>query len=303
MTNGDVNLLITQANLDLALQHSRVKIERRGEFLSLRGTLPPKPGDDSINPKQQRIRTKISATYSGVKVAKQKAIFVTTLLNSDTFDWSAIDQKYQEQNIKVKGSRKGRAKGQNSKNHHLMNCPAKKHKNLSGTPKGCTNEQAGNLQLGRKGVATLQVLLTTYRGMIERCYNPQSSYYNHYGGRGIYVCERWLGACGVLAFIQDMGPKEVGMTIDRIDNNKGYEPGNCRWVSNQTNQRNRGNVTEVEYKGKMCRLINLCESLDIDPGAVKNRIRRGWDIADAIETPGIRGYQSYLDDLEKRKTS
>lgn len=146
------------------------------------------------------------------------------------------------------------------------------------------------------------MLLTTYRGMIERCYNPEASFYSHYGQKGVYVCERWLGPSGIFNFIQDMGPKEKGMTIDRIDNDKGYEPENCRWVSNQTNQRNRGNVTEVEYKGRVCRLINLCQSLDLDPGAVKLRIRRGWSVVDAIETPGIRGYQAYMERLEERKS-
>lgn len=72
-------------------------------------------------------------------------------------------------------------------------------------------------------------------GMIQRCTNRNSLAYQNYGGRGIYVCERWMLFENFLA---DMGVKPAGMSIDRIDNSRGYEPGNCRWATKAEQQQN-----------------------------------------------------------------
>lgn len=79
-----------------------------------------------------------------------------------------------------------------------------------------------------------------YRGMKERCRNPKRHNHASYGGRGIKICERWLGPWGFHHFYEDMGPRPTAKhSLDRIDVNGDYEPSNCRWADMWTQANNK----------------------------------------------------------------
>ena len=90
-------------------------------------------------------------------------------------------------------------------------------------------------------------LWPTYVNMKTRCYNKNSHAYKNYGGKGVKVCDRWLEplAVGFWSFVEDMGPRPDGMTLDRIDPGGNYEPSNCRWASQFQQQGNRTNNNKV----------------------------------------------------------
>ena len=94
----------------------------------------------------------------------------------------------------------------------------------------------------------------TWNNIFKRCTNPKNKYYKDYGGRGITVCEEWLDVTIFIAWCESTHPNMEGYTLDRIDNDKGYNPENCRWADRSTqsiNQRmmknNKSGVVGVHY--------------------------------------------------------
>lgn len=113
-------------------------------------------------------------------------------------------------------------------------------------------------------------LYDVWCAMKQRCYNPNSQFYYLYGGRGIAVCQEWRDS--FLAFTKAMGPRPAGYTLDRIDNDKGYYPENCRWATPAEQVDNRRNT--VKFEGMTLR--QWAESLGINPVALKSlAYRRG----------------------------
>lgn len=123
-----------------------------------------------------------------------------------------------------------------------------------------------------------------WQSMIDRCTNPSNKSYKNYGGRGITVCDRWLDTFE--NFLEDIGyapSKEY--SIDRINNNKNYEPSNCQWTTRRKQQRNRRDSIMIGNES----LWDICSRVGINYRTVMTRRRRGWSWEDAINIP-VRKY-------------
>ena len=89
---------------------------------------------------------------------------------------------------------------------------------------------------------------TSYHAMKTRCLNPNHTSYEDYGGRGIAVDPRWLGKEGFLKFLEDMGERPEGLTLERKNTNLGYGPDNCKWATPKQQANNRRNTKTQEQK-------------------------------------------------------
>lgn len=119
--------------------------------------------------------------------------------------------------------------------------------------------------------------------MVQRCHNSKTNGYENYGGRGIGVCARWRIYEN---FEADMGPRPIGLSIDRIDNNGNYEPGNCRWATRKTQNSNRRYCILVKDGEEPVTLREYCRRHSLRYRPVVKRIRdRGWPIEKALSIP------------------
>jgi hypothetical protein len=122
-----------------------------------------------------------------------------------------------------------------------------------------------------------------WAAMLQRCYNPNNSFYKRYGARGITVCERWKNSFA--DFYSDMGAKPANTSIDRIDNNGNYEPSNCRWATQKAQLANREITKKLEVDGRRTALSELAESAGLSRKSVNARINAGWSVEDALNKP------------------
>lgn len=123
----------------------------------------------------------------------------------------------------------------------------------------------------------------------RRCYREEEKSYSDYGGRGIKVCDRWLEGEGgkhpLECFIEDMGDRPTAShSVERIDNDGDYEPGNCRWATPKEQARNRRSSRIISVYGDDMTVAEASEKYGVDYGLLISRIRVGWDAERAIET-------------------
>ena len=109
--------------------------------------------------------------------------------------------------------------------------------------------------------------------MIQRCYSETSNAYHYYGGRGIKVCDRWMGENGFINFKEDMWNKyKSGLSIDRIDNNGNYLPENCRWATRKEQANNTRQNRIITYKGESLNLTQWASKLGVSRRLLSHRL-------------------------------
>jgi hypothetical protein len=129
-------------------------------------------------------------------------------------------------------------------------------------------------------------IFKVWKGMMSRCYKETDKRYNRYGGRGIDVCEEWRD---VRKFTKDMSATfKPGLQIDRIDNDKGYHPSNCRWTDRGTQARNKSNIKKYSFDGLTMCLAEWSRHLDIPMSCLWDRLHRGWTIDKTLSTPSTK---------------
>lgn len=123
-----------------------------------------------------------------------------------------------------------------------------------------------------------------WQTMRLRCLDPKHPAFAAYGGRGITICDRWRDS--PQNFIDDMGPKPSPKhEIDRVENDRGYEPSNCRWATREVNCRNRRSNRLLTFEGEMLTLVEWCERRGLPRDTVRKRLDGGWPVEKALSTP------------------
>lgn len=156
---------------------------------------------------------------------------------------------------------------------------------------GCTRKFGGPLKHGFASTKQRPCPeYITYKNMLARCranHKRRADYFD----RGIGVCDRWVNGDGTSpgfsCFLDDVGPRPSPKhSLDRIDNEKGYSPENCRWASTNQQARNTRSNHYVTYGGERLSLIEACERANVSYGKMRDRLRKaGMSFEEALLGP------------------
>ncbi len=126
-----------------------------------------------------------------------------------------------------------------------------------------------------------------WASMVQRCTNPARKCFPRYGGRGIRVCEAWLASFD--AFLADVGPRPHGTSLDRIDNDGDYAPGNVRWATRKEQSDNSCHPHRLTFRGDTRTRADWARHTGIPYWTLRGRLDRGWSVEDALTRP--RGWR------------
>jgi hypothetical protein len=135
---------------------------------------------------------------------------------------------------------------------------------------GCLKHDEQIARNTKHGMAN-SVTYRTWANMIQRCTNQNNKDFKDYGARGITVCDKWAAFD---AFLEDMGERPEGATIDREDNNGNYDPSNCRWATLETQSKNKRTTRRIEFSGVTKTLSEWAESLGMKSSSLHYRLNK-----------------------------
>lgn len=145
-------------------------------------------------------------------------------------------------------------------------------------------------------------LYRIWASMKTRCYNKNHIGYHRYGGRGITVCDQWVNDFAAFSLWAQAHGYSDDLSIDRIDNDGDYSPDNCRWVPlyGAEQQLGKDGARLIEYNGETKQLIEWAECFGIKYTTVRERLRRGWTVEEALSTPPSTHRQLHPNQPKKR---
>ncbi len=128
-------------------------------------------------------------------------------------------------------------------------------------------------------------LYAIWSHMIDRCHNPKNPSYRNYGKRGITVCDEWKNDVNSFMEWANKNGYSDNLSIDRIDNNKGYSPDNCRWADRETQGNNKRNNIILEYHGERKTITQWSKIIGISRGTLAGRYYSGWSVEKILTEP------------------
>lgn len=153
---------------------------------------------------------------------------------------------------------------------------------------GCLRRDMGKESLFKHGHGGERIY-RIWVHMRERCEKPNVREYEHYGGRGITVCDEWKNNFEPFYEWAITHGYEESLTIDRIDTNGNYEPSNCRWSTKKAQANNRRNNRFLTYNGQCKNVTQWAEEKGINPNTLFTQLERGWSVERALEVTKTNG--------------
>lgn len=127
-------------------------------------------------------------------------------------------------------------------------------------------------------------LYNKWHGIKQRCENQNNSCFKDYGGRGIKLCDEWQNFDSFQEWALENGYQDE-LTIERINNNGNYEPGNCKWVTRKEQGNNKRNNRLLSYKGETKTMHQWSEESGVNYNTLYTRLQNGWSVEKALTTP------------------
>jgi hypothetical protein len=151
---------------------------------------------------------------------------------------------------------------------------------------GCWRSEKASVTSAKHGFSRVGKRIPEYKvwcGIIQRCTNQNYPKWKDYGGRGITICERWRDFPN---FYKDIGPRPTPKhTVERINNEKGYEPGNVEWATKLVQGNNKRNNRLITFQGKTLTVSQWSRELNLPYFTLMYRIKNGWTAEETLTTP------------------